>query len=177
VRRLAAELPLPLVIDADGLNHLGAEAAACLKPAPAPGCSPRTRGDGSAAGRGHRVGAVRSPGAARRLARDSGALVVLKGARTVIARPDGSLSLNPAADPALGTAGSGDVLTGAITGLLAQRLPAADAVRVAVFAHGEAAADARRALGTGHLIAGDLPEAIARVLERLSPGPGSPPSS
>jgi NAD(P)H-hydrate epimerase len=116
-------------------------------------------------------------GAARRLARDSGALVVLKGARTVIAQPDGTAFLNPAADPALGTAGSGDVLTGAISGLLAQRLPVADAVRVAVFAHGQAAGEARRALGIVHLVAGDLPEAIARVLARLSRGPAPPPAS
>jgi ADP-dependent NAD(P)H-hydrate dehydratase / NAD(P)H-hydrate epimerase len=177
VRRLAGELPLPLVIDADGLNHLGAEAAACLSPAPSarlltphPGEMARLLGVETAAVQSDRLGS------ARRLAAASGAVVVLKGARSVIALPDGAAYLNPTADPALGTAGSGDVLTGVIAGLMARRLPPADAARVGVFAHGEAAAEARRLLGSSHVIAGDLPEAVARVLERLS-HPESPPAS
>jgi NAD(P)H-hydrate epimerase len=105
-------------------------------------------------------------GIARRLAGDCRAVVVLKGARTVIALPDGTAFVNPAADPALGTAGSGDVLTGVIGGLLAQGLAPADAARVGVFAHGLAGAEARARLGLGHLLAGDLPEAVARVLEQ-----------
>jgi hydroxyethylthiazole kinase-like uncharacterized protein yjeF len=168
VRRLAAELPLPLVIDADGLNHLHTEAPAHLSRAPAarvltphPGEMARLLGIETAAVQADRLGV------SRRLAAATGAVVVLKGARTVIALPDGSTFLNPAADSALATAGSGDVLTGVIAGLLAQRLPASDAARVGVFAHGEAAAEARRSLKTGYLVAGDLPAAVARVLERL----------
>jgi ADP-dependent NAD(P)H-hydrate dehydratase / NAD(P)H-hydrate epimerase len=169
VRRLAAELPLPLVIDADGLNHLGAEAAAVLSGAPAPriltphpGEMARLCGLGTAAVQSDRLGVT------RRLAAATGAVVVLKGARTVIADPDGTAWINPAADPALGTAGTGDVLTGVITGLLARRMRAAHAAQVGVFVHGESAGEARRALGTGNLVAGDLPEAVARVFERLS---------
>jgi ADP-dependent NAD(P)H-hydrate dehydratase / NAD(P)H-hydrate epimerase len=169
VCRLAAELPLPLVIDADGLNHLGSEAATWLSRAtaprvltPHPGEMSRLLGTDTPAIQRDRLGAC------RRLAAATGAVVVLKGARTVIAGPDGDAWLNPAADSALATAGSGDVLTGVIAGLLAQRLPPADAARLGVFAHGESASEARSALATGNLVAGDLPEAVARVLERLS---------
>jgi NAD(P)H-hydrate epimerase len=169
VRRLAAELPLPMVIDADGLNHLGTAAPACLSRAqaprvltPHPGEMSRLLGMPTAQVQADRLGA------ARQLAASTGAVVVLKGARTVIALPDGDAHINPAADASLGTAGSGDVLTGVIAGLLAQRAPAADAVLAAVFCHGEAAAEARRSLGSRYLVAGDLPDAVARVLERLS---------
>jgi hydroxyethylthiazole kinase-like uncharacterized protein yjeF len=166
VRRLVGELPLPLVIDADGLNLLGAEAAAVARSAPAPrlftphpGEMARLSGSSTAQVQGDRLGH------ARRLAAASGAIVVLKGARTIVAEPDGTAHVNPAANGSLGTAGSGDVLTGVIAALCGQGLALADAARVGVHVHGLAAGEAAAALGTRHLIAGDLPEAIARVLE------------
>jgi NAD(P)H-hydrate epimerase len=94
-------------------------------------------------------------------------VVVLKGARTVIARPDGTAHINPTANPALGTAGSGDVLTGVIASLLGQGLAAPDAACAGVFVHGESAETAIRTLGSHNLMAGDLPDAIARTLEGL----------
>jgi hydroxyethylthiazole kinase-like uncharacterized protein yjeF len=168
VKELAREIPLPLVIDADGLNLLGTEAAAVLERAagprvltPHPGEMARLLGIETAAVSANRMGV------ARQLSAASGSIVVLKGARTVIATPAGEAFVNPTADPALGTAGSGDVLTGVITGLLAQGLSALDAARAGVFVHGAAAAVAREELGTRNLAAGDLPLAIARVIERL----------
>ncbi len=168
VRHLARELPMPLVIDADGLNLLGSAAPALLARArgpriltPHPGEMARLLDIEPAALASNRVGL------ARQYAAESRSIVVLKGARTVIADPGGDVFINPAADWSLGTAGSGDVLTGTITGLLAQSVSPIDAVRAAVFAHGLAGAEARRALGTSHLIAGDLPAAIARVLDDL----------
>jgi NAD(P)H-hydrate epimerase len=106
-------------------------------------------------------------GVSRRLAGATGAVVVLKGARTIIAAPNGELFVNPTADPALGTAGSGDVLTGIITGFLCQGCSALDAARNGVFVHGLAADEARSVMGTSLLTAGDLPLAAARVIERL----------
>jgi NAD(P)H-hydrate epimerase len=166
VRRLAAELPLPLVIDADALNLLGPEAAALCKGAsaarvltPHPGEMARLAGVSTAEVQGDRLGH------ARRLAAASGAVVVLKGARTIVAAPDGTAHVNPAATSSLGTAGSGDVLTGVIAALACQGLAALDAARVGVHIHGLAAHEAARALGSRNLIAGDLPEAIARVVE------------
>jgi ADP-dependent NAD(P)H-hydrate dehydratase / NAD(P)H-hydrate epimerase len=168
VKGLARELPLPLVIDADGLNFLGTEAGQVLKGAvgprvltPHPGEMARLCGSSVAAIAADRVGV------SRRLAVATGAVVVLKGARTIIAAPTGELFVNPTADPALGTAGSGDVLTGIITGFLCQGCSALDAARTGVFVHGLAAGEARSELGTSLLTAGDLPLAAARVIERL----------
>jgi hydroxyethylthiazole kinase-like uncharacterized protein yjeF len=169
VARLAAELPVPLVLDADALNLLGADAAAACKRAPAarvltphPGEMARLTGRTTAEVQRDRLGT------ARRLATSSSAIVILKGARTVIAQPDETAYVNPAADPALGTAGSGDVLSGVLAGLLAQGLGASAAAQLGVFAHGRAGQEAAALQGSRHILAGDLPEAVARVLERLT---------
>lgn len=146
----------PLVVDADGLNLLARRENwwTLLPPGsiltPHPGEMARLMG-----ARVRDVEADR-PGAAREMARQWGQVIVLKGAHTVVAGPDGRLVVMPFANPALATAGSGDVLAGAIVGLLAQGLPAFEAAVSGAYLHGLAGELAAEDLGQAGVVAGDL---------------------
>ena len=154
------------VLDADGLNaaaQLLAEGAAFPHPAgelivtPHPGEMARLTGLSAA-----QINADRE-GTALRCAQAWNAVVVLKGARTVVAAPDGRVRVNPTGNPGLSRGGSGDVLAGMTAALLACRLPAYEAAACAVYLHG-AAADRAAAV---HGEYGMLPHDILPELGRM----------
>jgi NAD(P)H-hydrate epimerase len=94
-------------------------------------------------------------------------VVLLKGYRTVVARPDGHASINASGNPAMATGGTGDVLTGVIGALLARGLPGWDAARLGAFIHGDAGDRAAAAVGPQGLIASDLARRLPRALAAL----------
>jgi ADP-dependent NAD(P)H-hydrate dehydratase / NAD(P)H-hydrate epimerase len=106
--------------------------------------------------------------AARDAASTWGHVVVLKGARTVIAAPDGSVAVAPFENPALASGGTGDVLSGTIGSLLAQGLEPFAAARLGVYLHGLAGDAVRERIGDAGLLASDLPEPIAVARKRLA---------
>ena len=106
--------------------------------------------------------------AARDAAAAWGQVVVLKGARTVIAAPDGQAAIAPFENPALASGGTGDVLAGTLGALLAQGLDPFAAARIGVYLHGLAGEQVRERLGDAGLLASDLPDAVALARRRLA---------
>jgi len=156
IQALIPQLTCPVVIDADGLNAIaGRETATTARQAPTvltphPGEMARLLGCTA-----DRVEADR-PAAAREAARRYRAWIVLKGAHTLLADPDGRLWINTTGNPGMATGGTGDVLTGVLGGLLAQSISLPDAATAAVYLHGLAGDLAAREIGETSLIAGDL---------------------
>jgi NAD(P)H-hydrate epimerase len=170
VRRLVAEAPIPLVLDADGLNALDGDVDLLAGRRAATVITPHAGEYARLAG--EKVGEDRI-GAARRLAERAGAVVVLKGSRTVIADPTGRAAINTTGGPWLATAGTGDVLSGMVGALTAIGLPAFRAAAAGAWVHGRAADEA----GHAGLVAGDLIDALPTVLAGLtarSPGADAP---
>lgn len=158
----------PLLIDADGLNVVAQIGASALKRAigpvvltPHPGEAARLLGMSTAEINADRVGA------ARRLSNLSGAAVLLKGARTVIAGSGGEISINASGNPGMATPGMGDVLSGIVGALLAQQLAPLDALAFGAFVHGHAADRLAARSGPVGYLAGDLAEELPSTLAAL----------
>jgi len=169
VQSLMKHLDRPSVLDADALNALTGRASLlteCKTPpilTPHPGEMARLEIDATT----QSVNADRI-GTARRFARERGVFVVLKGARTVVARPDGLVAICPTGNPGMATAGTGDVLTGMIVGLLAQRVPPWEAACAATYFHGSAGDLAAQHLGQPGMVASDLIAQIPYALQRTT---------
>jgi ADP-dependent NAD(P)H-hydrate dehydratase / NAD(P)H-hydrate epimerase len=167
----------PLVLDAEALRSIatlgewwaGAVRPCVLTPHPGEferlregaGLTPADAGDLSADDGARRA-------AASAAATAWGQVVVLKGAKTVIAEPDGTVTVAPFENPALATGGTGDVLAGVIGALLAQGLAPGPAARLGVYLHGTAGDLVRERLGDAGLLASDLPDTVPLVRKRLT---------
>jgi NAD(P)H-hydrate epimerase len=167
VRDLLGNVTRPLVLDADGLNAVAGHMETLRKThapvilTPHPGEMARMLGCATAEVQRDRLGV------AARLAQDREVCVVLKGAGTVVAGPDGRLAVNPTGNPGMATAGTGDVLTGMIAGLLAQRLSPWEAACAGVYLHGLAGDLAAFEQGEMGLLAGDVLRAIPRAIQQV----------
>ena len=165
--KVAAECNLPLIIDADGLNNI-APRKELLKRRTAPTVVTPHPGE-MARLTGTTAGTVNADrlGCAKRFAKEFNCVTVLKGARTVIAAPDGTAFINPTGNQNLASGGTGDVLGGMIAGFIAQGLTPLNAAALAVYLHGLAADDYTAehdpySLTASSLLAA-LPAAIGRV--------------
>jgi hydroxyethylthiazole kinase-like uncharacterized protein yjeF len=163
-RDVSRAVEAPLLVDADGLNaHSGRlelfrarEAATVLTPHEAE--LGRLLEIGTEEVEAHRLQH------AREAAELSGAVVLLKGDDTIVARPDGLVAISPGGTPALATAGTGDVLSGLIGALLAKGMDAFEAAAIGTLAHVLAARAAADRLGPDHVMAGDVIESLPRGL-------------
>jgi NAD(P)H-hydrate epimerase len=171
-REFVRRCPRPLLVDADGLNALAASPsgpaaldalrrAAATVVTPHPGEMARLSGASTEQVQRDRLQS------ARRLAADTGAVVVLKGQRTLVADPRGTAAVNPTGNPGLASGGTGDVLAGMVGALLARGADGMAAAGAAVYAHGYAADVAARRLGPESLLAGDVLEALPEALMDL----------
>jgi NAD(P)H-hydrate epimerase len=174
VRAFVEGCRAPLVVDADGLNALapgidGGALAALRRPGPTvitphPGEAARLLGTSSGDVQARRVEA------ARELSARTGAVVVLKGHRTLVADPDGNTAVNPTGNAGMASGGTGDVLAGVIACGLARGLDAWRAATAAVYVHGKAGDVAARRRGQEALTAGDLLRLLPVALRGLEAG-------
>jgi len=159
---------IPLVLDADALNAVAKDVSILGKlraPAvitPHPGEMARLMGTSIAEVQRDRIKAAGD------FALRWNVITVLKGWHTVVALPDGRIFINTCGNPGMATAGTGDVLTGLIAGLMAQKLKPEDAAVVGVFIHGTAGDWVAGRIGEHGLIAGDLVEEIPYVMNQIS---------
>ena len=165
---------VPFVLDADGLNAFEGDASRFLNGhgrtlvvTPHPGEMARLTGLSIAEIQGDRLAIART------VARKEELIVVLKGHRTLIASPDGTVWVNPTGNPGMATGGTGDVLTGMVAGLIAQHPEhALAATALAVYLHGLAGDLASASVGEGSLVATDLvrflPEAFSEMRAKKS---------
>jgi hydroxyethylthiazole kinase-like uncharacterized protein yjeF len=170
VKKIVTECPLPMVIDADGLNGLAGcmetleNAAARTILTPHPGEMSRLSGLETAVIQKDRIFAAAGFVETHRC------YLVLKGARTLIAMPDGTMHVNPTGNPALSSGGSGDVLTGLIGGFLARGFSIAKAAIGGPYIHGLAADLLAEQRGSTGVLAGELLQTIPPIIAHIARG-------
>jgi holo-[acyl-carrier-protein] synthase len=167
VEDLVPRVAAPLVLDADALNLLSEHRAILPRLSPEIVLTPHPAEFARLSGLETAAVQQDRRGIASRFAKVWNKVVVLKGAGTVIAAPDGRVTLNSVATPALASAGTGDVLAGLIAGLMGQKLPPFEAAVTGVHLHSLAGLDLEASLGQAGVLASDLLPQLPRVMERL----------
>ncbi len=166
---LLSQLRSPAVVDADALNALAEQRKLLGRLRAALVLTPHLAEMSRLTGLTVEAIEADREGVAARFAQEWHQVVVLKGARTVIADPEGKVVVNPHSNPALASAGTGDVLSGIIGGLLAQGQPPFVAAVTGVFLHGAAGDEASSRMGDAGVLASDLLPLIPLVIRRLRP--------
>jgi NAD(P)H-hydrate epimerase len=167
IRKIIRESEIPVVVDADGLNNLTGEvknfknARAPIILTPHPGEMARLLDTSVAKVQQDRIKCARD------FAVDFNVHIALKGARTVIAHPDGTVFINPTGNAGMASGGMGDVLTGVIAGLIAQGLTPAAACHAGVYLHGAAADSLAEDIGPYGYLAGDVMKAIPGEIKKI----------
>jgi holo-[acyl-carrier-protein] synthase len=167
VEDLVPRVAAPLVLDADALNLLAEHRPILPRLSPQIVLTPHPAEFGRLSGLETSAVQQDRRGIASRFAKVWNKVVVLKGAGTVIAAPDGRVTLNSIATPALASGGTGDVLAGLIAGLMGQNLPPFEAAVTGVHLHSLAGLDLEASLGLAGVLASDLLPQLPRVMERL----------
>ncbi len=161
--QLLQSSPLPLVIDADALNIIAAQKSLLEKIPKGSILTPHPKEFERLFGKTdndfHRNEVQ------KKFAKDLGLYIILKGAHTCIATPDGNCFFNSTGNPGMATGGSGDVLTGIITGLMAQQYTAEEAAIIGVYLHGFAGDLAVEAQSEEAMVAGDIVSCLGKAFE------------
>jgi NAD(P)H-hydrate epimerase len=174
VAEFVARCGKPLVLDADALNALAAAALASLPRAPATLLTPHPGEMARLLGTTTREVQSDRAASAWRLAAATGAVVVLKGQRSIVAEPSGRAAVNPTGNPGMASGGTGDVLSGIAGALLARHRDAWLAACAAAYVHGRAGDLAARERGQEALVAGDLLEALGAAILSAQRGDEQP---
>lgn len=165
IRELVRSCEVPVVLDADGLNAFAGRAADLVDRKADLVLTPHAGEFARLANLSAREVEVDRVAHVRALAAQTRAVVLLKGSRTLVGSPDGSVRVNPTGGSYLATGGTGDVLTGMIAGLLARGLAPADAASAGAYVHGVAGSMAAEVAGEGTTAGDVLHEVPAALLE------------
>jgi NAD(P)H-hydrate epimerase len=167
VKKIISQIDIPIVIDADGLNNIAGQTQVLKKRnaptvlTPHPGEMARLIETTPAGVQQNRLVCARD------FAKNFGVHVVLKGAATVIAHPDGSAYINPIGNPGMASGGMGDVLTGVVAGFITQGLTPKAASHASVYLHGAAADTLARTIGPIGYLAGEVMHNIPGEIKKL----------